>query len=117
MPAIVSYQVGVTRSQKTGAVRWLTLKFESGHGHENPRSASLHFFEKGGPELGFLNRETGTVVVNLPIVDFDPTYRILNTEKPVYFYFRIQGVDHHLVSFDLSTSQEPVGEGAVDTSP
>jgi hypothetical protein len=114
MPEVVSYQVGVTRSRRTGAIRWITLKFEPGH--ESPRSASLYFFEKDKQELGFLNRETGTVVVNLPLADFDPTYRILNTEKPVYFYFRVQGIDHHLLSVDLSTSQEPVGEGPVDAS-
>lgn len=115
MPEVASYQVGVTRSHKPGARRWLTLSF--GSGHESPRSASLYFFEKERPELGFLNGEAGTVTVNLPISEFDVIYRILNTEKPVYFYFRIQGIDHRLVSFDLSTSQEPVGEGPADSSP
>jgi hypothetical protein len=116
MPAIVSYKVGVTRSHKTGPVRWITLKLDP-DSNEGPGSASLFFYEGQPPALGFLNRRTSTAIVNLPLADFGSIYDIVNKEKPVYFYFRIQGPDHHLLSFDVSTSEEPVGEGPVDTSP
>jgi hypothetical protein len=115
MPAIISYKVGVTRSHKPGPVRWLSLKLESAA--EGATGATLFFFEKELPAFGFLNRSTSAVVVNLPIADFEPAYRILNTEKPVFANFRIHGDENRLLSFDLSTSDEPVGEGPVDQSP
>jgi hypothetical protein len=115
MPAVVSYKVGVTRSHKPGPARWLSLKLDSAS--DGATWATLFFFEKPAPLFGFLNRATSTVVVNLPLADFDPTYNILNTEKPVYIHFRIDGDEHRLLSFDVSTSEEPVGEGPVDTSP
>jgi hypothetical protein len=115
MPTVVSYKVGVTRSHKPGPVRSLTLKLDKPS--DGATGVTLFFFEKELPAFGFLNRSTSTVVVNLPLADFEPTYHILNTEKPVFTHFRIHGDDNKLLSFDVSTSEEPVGEGPVDTSP
>jgi hypothetical protein len=115
MAAVVSYKVGVTRSHKPGPVRWLSLKLESAS--EGAQAVSLFFYGDDAPALGFLNRDTGMVVANLPIADFEPTYRILNTEKPVFVHFRVHGDGNRLLSLDVSTSEEPIGEGPVDTSP
>jgi hypothetical protein len=115
MAAVVSYKVGVTRSHKPGPVRWLSLKLESAA--EGAHSVTLFFYSADVPALGFMNRDTGTVVANLPFVDFEPTYRILNTEKPVFVHFRIHGDGNRLLSLDVSTSEEPIGEGPVDNSP
>ncbi len=115
MPAIVSYKVGVTRSHREGPVRWLTLKLDGDS--DGPSLVSLFFFERQPPGLGYYNRPTNTVVINLPIADFEPTYHILNIEKPVYFFYRLQGSEDRLLSFDVSTSEEPVGEGPSDSSP
>jgi len=115
MPAIVSYKVGITRSHKVGPTRWLTLKLESDA--EGAHTVSLFFHEKAPSTLGFLTRETGVLVANLPISDFAPTYQILNQEKPVYAHYRIHADENRLLSLDISTSEEPLGEGPVDTSP
>jgi hypothetical protein len=115
MSAIISYKVGVTRSHKPGPNRWLTLELESAT--EGAHSVSLFFYEKEAPALGHLNRKNGNLVVNLPLGDFAPTYEILKTEKPVYAHYRIHGDEHRLLSLDISTSSEPVGEGNVDNSP
>jgi hypothetical protein len=115
MPAVASYKVGVVRSHKPGPARWLSLKLDGAA--EGAKEATLFFFEKEAPNFGFLNRGTGAVVVNLPIADFAPAYDILQTEKPVFAHFRIHGDENRLLSFDLSTSEEPVGEGPVDKSP
>ena len=117
MPAIVSYKVGVTRSHKVGPSRWLTLKLESPGDIGSVSMVSLFYYEKEPPSLGYLTRENGTVVANLPLSDFAPTYQILNTEKPVFVHFRIHGDENRLLSLDVSTSEEPLGEGPVDTSP
>ena len=115
MPAVLNYKVGVTRSHKPGPVRWLSLRLETAA--DGAQAVSLFFYEKAAPGLGFLSRETETLVVNLPFEDFDPTYKILNEEKPVYAHFRVHADENRLLSFDLSTSEEPLGEGPVDTSP
>jgi hypothetical protein len=114
MSDIISYKVGVTRSHKPGPTRWLTLKL--GTPAEGARSAALYFHDKEVPALGYFNRETSSVVINLPSADFEPTYRILNTEKPVFLHLRVQGDEHRLLSFDISTSEEPLGEGPTDRS-
>jgi hypothetical protein len=115
MPAVVSYKVGVTRSHKHGPARWLKLKLEAEA--EGAHEVSLFFYEKEPPNLGFLNRERSLLVANLPAPDFAPIYQILNTEKPVFAHYRIHGDENRLLSLDVSTSEEPIGEGPVDHSP
>jgi hypothetical protein len=112
---IISYKVGANRAVRSGPVRSLTLKLAESEGGIG--GVSLFFYEKAPSTLGFVNRQTGFVSVNLPAVDFDPMYRILNTEKPVFVHWRTDPEDEKLTSIDVSTSEEPVGEGAVDTSP
>jgi hypothetical protein len=114
MSEIISYKVGVTRSHKPGPGRWLTLRLAEPV--EGAQTAAMYFHDREVPPLGYLNRESGSVVINLPAADFDPTYRILNTEKPVFLHLRVHGHEHRLLSFDVSTSEEPVGEGPVDRS-
>jgi hypothetical protein len=111
---ITSYKVGVNRATRPGPVRALTLKLaesEAGIG-----GVALFFYEKAPGSLGFVNRQSGFVSVNLPLIDFDPMYRVLNTEKPVFVHWRTDPEDEKLASIDISTSDEPVGEGPVDTS-
>ena len=115
MPAIANYKVGVTRSHKPGPARWITLKLASVS--DGASAVSLFFYEKEPPLFGFLNRESATLVVNFRGEDFEPMYRILNTESPVFAHFRVHGDEHRLLSFALSTSEEPLGEGPVDHSP
>jgi hypothetical protein len=115
MPSVSSYKVGTSRAVRGGAVRWLTLQIS------NPtagiKEVSAFFWEKVPHKLGFVNRTTGFVCVNLPLADFDPMYRILNTEQPIFVHWRTDPEDDHLASFDVSTSEEPVGEGFPDKSP
>jgi hypothetical protein len=115
MPGVVSYKVGVTRSHKRGPSRWLSVQLEAEAG--SVQSVSLFFYEGAVPSLGFLNRETSLLTANLPAADFEPTYQILNTEKPVYVHYRVHGDENRLLSLDISTSEEPIGEGPVDMSP
>lgn len=118
MPAVVSYKVGITRSHKVGPARWLNLKLESSsEGVDAVSSVSLFFYEKQPPSLGYLTRDSGILVANLPLSDFAPTYQILNTEKPVFAHYRLHGDENRLLSLDVSTAEEPLGEGPVDTSP
>src|SRR5688572_27324348 len=115
MPAISTYKVGVSRAVKGGPVRWISVQLSEPVGEL--RQASLFFHDKEPSSLGCLNHKTGFVIVNLRAVDFDATYRILNTEKPVFIHWRTDVQDDALVGFDLSTSEEPLGEGTPDESP
>jgi hypothetical protein len=112
---VVSYKVGVNRATRPGPVRSLTLKLAETEGGIS--GVSLFFYEKAPSALGFVNRQTGFVSVNLPLIDFEVMYQVLNTEKPVFVHWRTDPEDEKLASIDLSTSEEPVGEGPVDTSP
>jgi hypothetical protein len=115
MSKIVSYKVGVTRSHKRGATRWLTLRLDPAA--EGPRTMTLFFHEEQVSGLGFLNEETSTLVVNFPVADFRPIYEIVQTEEPVYAHYRLDPEDQRLLSLDVSTSEEPLGEGHADRSP
>jgi hypothetical protein len=115
MPGVVSYKVGVTRSHKRGPSRWLSAKLEAESG--GVQTVAMFFYEGEVPSLGYLSRETNQLVANLPAADFEPSYRILMTEKPVFIHFRVHGDENRLLSLDLSTSEEPIGEGPVDLSP
>jgi hypothetical protein len=115
MAAIASYKVGVTRAARKGPVRSLTLQLAEPEG--DLRQVSLFFYEDAPPSLGFVNHETGFVVANLRLVDFDASYRILNTENPVFIHWRTDPEEARLISIDLSTSEEPLGEGPPHRTP
>jgi hypothetical protein len=115
MPAILNYKVGIMRSAKAGPCRWITLAMETPT--EGITSVSLFFHEKPPGQLGFFNRETGFLSAHLSAVDFEGIYKVLHTEKPVFVHWRLDPEEQHLASIDVSTSEEPLGEGAPDKSP
>jgi hypothetical protein len=115
MPAILNYKVGVVRSAKAGPCRWITLAMETPT--EGVTAVSMFFHEKVPAQLGFLNQGTGFLTANLAASDFDAIYRIVNTEKPVFVHWRLDPDEHRLVSIDVSTTEEPLGEGFPDKSP
>lgn len=115
MPRIANYKVGVMRSHEAGPVRWLTLNLAEPEGALS--AVSVFFYEKPGAKLGFVNRETGYLVANLPAADFDAMYDLVKTESPVFVTWRLHPDEERLLGIDVSTSEEPVGEGAPDSSP
>jgi hypothetical protein len=115
MPAILNYKVGIVRSAKAGPCRWITLGMETPT--DGVASVSLFFHEKVPSSLGFLNPQTGFLTANMPAADFDGIYKVLNTEKPVFVHWRLDPDEHRLVSIDVSTREEPLGEGFPDKSP
>jgi hypothetical protein len=115
MPNTVkTYKVGVCRSKPAGPVRWLTIELATPVGAT--RAVSVFFYEELPRERGFANDATGFVVANMRVGDFDPMYNLLQTERPVYVHWRIDPDENKLLSIDVSTSEEPVGEGPVDKS-
>jgi hypothetical protein len=115
MATVVNYKVGSTRAARSGPVRWLTLQLGAPEG--SIRGVSLFFWERDPGAFGFVNEDTGFVVANLPVADFQGMYAILQTEKPVFVHWRTDPEEARLASIDISTSEEPVGEGTNDTSP
>jgi hypothetical protein len=115
MPAVTSYKVGTTRAVRGGSVRWLTLHLAKAE--DGVKEVSVFFHEGKTGDLGFVNEKTGFVNVNLPLADFEPIYHIIQTEKPIFVHWRCDPEEQRLAGFDVSTSEEPVGEGTHDTSP
>ena len=61
-----------------------------------------------------------TIVGWMDIGEFDDYYRILQSEKPVYFYYQRQNTGTfdtgYLTRLGLGTGTEPVGEGPAETN-
>jgi len=119
MPRIGSYKVGATRAlqKKAGPVRWLDFELVEPKGNLN--HVSLYFYEDKlppDPGIGFVNRTSGYVMVNLPLKDFEPMYHIVQTEKPAFVTWRTDPDPdvERIVSIDVSTLEEPLGEGIED---
>jgi hypothetical protein len=108
---ISTYKVGVSRGRKGAPVRWLDLDLAAPE--ERIRRVSLFFYDEMPRSRGFRNSQTGTIMANLPVADFDPTYHILQTEKPVFVHWRTDD-DDAVISIDVSTTEEPLGEGMTD---
>jgi hypothetical protein len=115
MAVVTSYKVGTTRAARGGSVRWLTLQLATAE--KGSKEVSIFFHEGKIHDLGFVNETTGFVNVHLPIADFDSIYHIVQTEKPIFVHWRCDPEEQKLTGFDVSTSEEPVGEGTQDTSP
>jgi len=61
------------------------------------------------PDIGYQTPTTDHWVVGLaPVSDFDAMYRILQTEKPVYFQWAADNSDK-LLWFQVSSRDEPIG--------
>jgi hypothetical protein len=112
---VKNYKVGVCRSKANGPARWLTLELVTPVGAL--RSVSLFFYDEAPRTRGFANDATGHLVANMRTADFDAMYHLVQTEKPVYAHWRLDHSDNSVLSIDVSTSEEPVGEGPVDHSP
>lgn len=117
MSSILSYKVGVTRAAaaKKGPVRWLNLNLAEPKGEI--KQVSLFFYEQDPSNLGFVNHRTGCVMANLKLADFEPIYHLVQSEKPAFTFWRTDPEEDKLISIDVSTSEEPLGEGTPDRSP
>ncbi len=54
--------------------------------------------------------------VYVPVADFDAYWRLLQTERPVFFSWRLNGGTTSVVTFWVSTRAEPTGEGPRDAT-
>ncbi len=109
-----NYQVNILRA-RTGPCRTLTLELMESF--DKMSHATLFFYEESPSDLGMANRDTGMLVVNLPLADFQPMYHVLQSEKPAFVNWRLEPGNDKIISFSLSTSREPLGEGFADNSP
>lgn len=65
--------------------------------------------EVNDPDIGYQTPTTDYWVVGLaPVADFDDMYKILLTEKPVYFQWAA-GNNDKLFWFQVSSRNEPIG--------
>jgi hypothetical protein len=54
--------------------------------------------------------------VYVPLAEFDDYWRLLQTEKPVFFLWRLEDASTRVLTFWMSTSAEPPGEGTTDAT-
>jgi hypothetical protein len=115
MPAIEieAYRVGVSRRSTDDFTRFLFL--EPDPAYRGPGESGVRiFFEPQPSEVG--RSAAGFLVVTLVPEYFGDMYHILQTEKPVYFSWGFDDSGEQIVWCDLSTTEEPIGEGVTDMS-
>lgn len=100
---VTSYSVSVLKNGLVPYTRVIRLTTESGH------NAFLAF--EPTPRADWLQFVGNGTNVFLQSDEFDRTYRLLQTESPV-FYTAITVIG--LSAYNLSTSPEPLGEGPAD---
>jgi hypothetical protein len=109
---IANYKIEARRATGDGGyIRALRLSLEPAE--ELYKTVLLVFFEEDLSKLGTQCPADGSVIVTLPIKDFDVLYHILQTEAPVFVEW-IADDEHELKSFSLRTHEEPLGEGPAD---
>ena len=110
---IDAYRVGVSRRSADSFTRFLFL--EPDPGHSGPGSSGVRiFFEPNPKEIGRLAADF--VVVTLDPSYFRDMYHLLQTEKPMYFSWGLEEMGTQIAWCDLSTTEEPIGEGFTDWS-
>ena len=109
---IANYKIEARRATGDGDyIRALRLTAEPTE--ELYKTILLVFFEETLSKLGTQCPTDGSVIVTLPIKDFDILYHILQTEAPVFVEW-LADDEHELKSFSLRTHEEPLGEGPAD---
>ena len=110
---IASYRVGAAHKGANGDTRYLFLEPDAGE--TGPGSAGVKvYFESTTKSVG---RVAGDVIVaTLPDALFRDMYHIVQTERPVFFMWQLDGASDQLESCGLATVEEPTGEGFRDTS-
>lgn len=113
---ITSYRVTVLHKQESDVAFHVQLQPEAGHA--GPGQSGLHVYFSPDPlDAG---QVTGDVILaRMPETRFADFYRVLQTERPLYFWWKgvVGDADGALESCALSTVQEPAGEGPIDHSP
>lgn len=100
---VSNYSVSVLKNGLVPYTRVIRLSTDTGH------NAFLAF--EPNPRVDWLQFVGNATNVFLHSDEFDRTYRLLQTESPV-FYTAINVVG--LAAYNLSTSAEPLGEGPAD---
>ena len=117
---IKSYSVGTNRRRSSSNYhrRWLSLE------PKTPSSEVQHivvyFFIQeritNDPDVGYQTPDSSKYVVGFaPVSDFEQMYKILQTEKPVFFSWSADS-GNKLYWFSINSSEEPPGEGPQDSN-
>ncbi len=109
---IANYKIELRRTIGDGSYL-RAIKVELEPTDELYKTVLLVFFEENPPKLGTQCPADGSVIVTLPIRDFDSLYHIIQTEAPVFVDW-LADDEHELKSFSLRTHEEPLGEGPAD---
>ena len=106
---ILSYEVIAQRSLKTPVRRLLRLKLKPLRG--NPIKTAELVFELGPKSLGDMG--DSTPLLRLPLEDFETSYHLLQTERPVHLAVAT-GQRGKVTYVGLTSSPEALGEGFKD---
>jgi hypothetical protein len=110
---IEAYRVGVSSRSTDHFTRFLFL--EPNPSYEGVGSSGVRiFFEPDPEEIGRL--AGGFLVVTLEQSYFTDMYHLLQTEKPMFFSWGMEEEGDQIAWCDLSTTEEPIGEGFMDLS-
>ena len=110
---IKSYEVGTNREANSSNPFERFLYMKPKHPTATVKHLVVYFYANSlaanDPNIGYQTPTTDYWVVGLaPVQDFDDMYKILLTEKPVYFLWAADSNDK-LFWFGISSKSEPIG--------
>lgn len=117
---IKSYFVGTNRQRAAANYhrRWLSLVPKTPTAQV--QNIVIYFFVgetiTNDSDVGYTTPTSSKFVVcYAPISDFEDMYRILQSEKPIHFNWHADAANK-VQWFQISTNEEPLGEGPKDLS-
>jgi len=103
---VKNFKIGLCRGRREGPVRTMDLFVESEHDPALHR-VFIHFMEKKPSDMGFVNRVNESVVVFLPVSDFELAKELLSGPTGIFFAWT-EDSDGALVWAELTTAEEPL---------
>ncbi len=120
MLEIKSYSVGTNRQRSSSNYHRRYLSLEPKVPTSQVQHIVIYFYVQeqvsNDSDVGYQTPTSTKYVVGLaPVSDFEDMYKILQSEKPVFFSWAADS-SNKLHWFGLSSNPEPLGEGPKDAS-
>lgn len=118
--SIETYTVNhLARAPGFGAPRQRLIGLRGAADTPHPiRLATLVFSPDQPTELATIVGEPYNYITGrYPLADFEDAYRLLQTERPLYFKWAFKSGTTQVIQLLLMTSVEPIGEGPAEASP
>ena len=128
---VKNYHVACYRATRFASIgynlnhaRSLVINLETTRYSDGLRQVVIYFqdmtndrFDRGLIRESGLGQRTGTsATIRLPLHEYAYYYHLLQTEKPLFFMWNIEGGAGAIQTIQLTSFEEPIGEGESDSN-